>query len=685
MKKSMVVKVLFVIFILVSVALIGGFSLHEFHRNSEENLRSVGEIKRLEFDAGFKSEVALALQLSRSQVVVRHFEDPADETMRELALQEFQVYMDAFLGKSVFWLSVAEKDFYSDMAFSYHVDPSNPDDYWYNLTIFETDVYNFNINYNPTLGKTMLWVNVPVRNGSGTVVGMVGTGIPIGDFTDTMFSTLDKDIVMYFYNQQLEITGTRGDERLEDKVPVTDSLPELEGLNLAVDEVTFENMLSGTYMFLPFEEIGWTAVLHIPFTFGQFLRNSSKPLVIFLLVNFFIWLYATIRALVLPLRNLEGAVRNLTTEGADLSKRVPPTRNVVIDIFKGLIGGFNTFIENLQGAVTHVKQSNLILVEAGGRTADCVMDVLSSIDEANSCMGIVADNVNTQMESVDGTVRLVGDMVRDIGELYELVAVQTEGEQQAATVVEEMLRNISDVHHAVNDLVASFGELEGNADRGASAQKNVTLKIGEVFAESQMLQEANRVISSIASQTNLLAMNAAIEAAHAGEAGQGFSVVADEIRKLSENASKQSRTIGVQLKTILGSMAGINELSEELKSAFSLVSEGIRSTNLMVQEISTAMEQQAAGSDQMRMVVERVMDATMRTKTASESMAAENASIQREMEALQDATQSMKRNIDMMKERAGRVAITGNALFSLSSDTRKSIMEISSELEKFRT
>ena len=147
MKKSMVVKVLFVIFILVSVALIGGFSLHEFHRNSEENLRSVGEIKRLEFDAGFKSEVALALQLSKSQVVVRHFEDPADETMRELALQEFQVYMDAFLGKSVFWLSVAEKDFYSDMAFSYHVDPSNPDDYWYNLTIFETDVYNFNINY----------------------------------------------------------------------------------------------------------------------------------------------------------------------------------------------------------------------------------------------------------------------------------------------------------------------------------------------------------------------------------------------------------------------------------------------------------------------------------------------------------------------------------------------------------
>ena len=251
MKKSTKIKIAFVVFTLISITFISRFARYEFHKDSMELLEGVGEIKQLEFDAGFKSEVALALQLSKSSIVIQHFENPEDETIKARAWEEFETYMNSFLGKSIFWLSVLEKDFYSDMAFSYHVNPNNPDDYWYNLTIYETDVYNFNINYNSTLNKTMLWVNVPVRNNGGAVVGMVGTGIPIGDFTDIMFSTLDEDITMYFYNQQLEITGTRGNENLADKLLITSSLPELEGKELIYDELSFLNTVSGTYAVHP--------------------------------------------------------------------------------------------------------------------------------------------------------------------------------------------------------------------------------------------------------------------------------------------------------------------------------------------------------------------------------------------------------------------------------------------------
>lgn len=684
MKKSTKIKIAFVVFTLISIAFISRFARYEFHKDSMELLEGVGEIKRLEFDAGFKSEVALALQLSKSPIVIQHFENPEDETIKAMAWEEFEIYMNSFLGKSIFWLSVLEKDFYSDMAFSYHVDPNNPDDYWYNLTIYETDVYNFNINYNSALNKTMLWVNVPVRNNGGAVVGMVGTGIPIGDFTDTMFSTLDEDITMYFYNQQLEITGTRGNENLADKLLITSSLPELEGKELIYDELSFLNTVRGSYIFLPFKEIGWTAVLYVPYTFTQFLRHAIKPFVVFMLVNFFIWLYAVIKAFVIPMRALESAVHNLSSGEADLAKRVPPGKRTILDLFGNLIAGFNQFIENLQVAVTSVKKSNMSLVEAGGRTADCIMDVVSSIDMAYNFMLTVDDNIVKQLSNVDGTVRSAKKVISGISELNKMISIQSEGGSQAAIVVEELLRSISDVYSAVSQLVSSFDQLEESAEHGVNVQKNVTLKIGEIYAESQMLQEANRVISSIASQTNLLAMNAAIEAAHAGEAGQGFSVVADEIRKLSENASKQSRTIGVQLKTILDSMAGITELSEDLKSAFNRVSDGIRNTNIMVQEISTAMEEQSASSNQMRSVIGEVMEATMKTQTTSDVMASENASIQREIEALQDSAVSMKGNMDMMKMGAVRVQSIGTALSSLSNETRKSIMNISRELDKFK-
>lgn len=684
MKKSIRIKIAFVVFMVVSFTFIAMHASSEFHKVANEELKSIGELKKLEFKAGFDSEVAMALQLAKSPVVIKHFEDPSNEELKALAWEEFFTFKESFLGKNIFWVSVIEKDFYSDMEFSYHVDPNNPDDYWYNLTIFETDTYNFNVNYNAILDKTMLWLNVPVRNERKTVVGMVGTGIPFSDFIDVMYSTLDKKTELYFFNSLLELTGSNGEENLADKIPITEVLPELVGNELFVNETSFVNTLYGAYMFLPFQEVGWVAVLRIPFTWGEFARGSLKGIIVFFLVNLLIWLYACIKALILPLRELESAVKELNAGEANLQKRLRAGRGAVLDLFGNSISGFNQFIENLQSAITNVKKSNMSLVESGGRTADCIMDVVSSVDDTYNYMEIVDTNIGEQMTNVNGTVRSVNNIISGISELNKMVSIQSEGGKQAAIVVEELLRNIQDVYSAVNQLVASFGELEESAEHGASVQKNVTLRISEIFAESQMLQEANRVISSIASQTNLLAMNAAIEAAHAGEAGQGFSVVADEIRKLSENASKQSRTIGIQLTTILDSMAGITELSEDLRLAFDIVSDGIKNTNIMVQEISTAMEEQSAGSNQMRSVVEAVMEATMKTKTTSDAMASENATIQREIEALEESAISMKGNMDMMKENTIRVRAISTALSSLSNETRRSIMNISNELERFR-
>nr|MBP3282328.1 hypothetical protein [Treponema sp.] len=131
---------------------------------------------------------------------------------------------------------------------------------------------------------------------------------------------------------------------------------------------------------------------------------------------------------------------------------------------------------------------------------------------------------------------------------------------------------------------SSFGVLEEKAQAGIEKQGAVNEQIYEIERESKALQEANSVISGIAEMTNLLAMNAEIEAAHAGEAGKGFSVVANEIRRLAEDSGEQSRRIGEQLSKITRTIEEIVSSSKLASDALEDVFKEIDCTNKIVKE-----------------------------------------------------------------------------------------------------
>ncbi|WP_461252269.1 methyl-accepting chemotaxis protein, partial [Treponema sp. R8-4-B8] len=164
--------------------------------------------------------------------------------------------------------------------------------------------------------------------------------------------------------------------------------------------------------------------------------------------------------------------------------------------------------------------------------------------------------------------------------------------------------------------------------------------------ESEGLLQINRVMKDIASQTNLLSMNAAIEAAHAGDAGKGFAVVADEIRKLAESSSVQSKTISNVLNKIKGSIDKVGESTDTTLTRFDVIDKDIKTVTEQEENIRNAMEEQNEGSKQILEAVGRLNEITRQVKDESAQMLQGSREVIRERRNLENVTQEITGGIN---------------------------------------
>ena len=345
---------------------------------------------------------------------------------------------------------------------------------------------------------------------------------------------------------------------------------------------------------------------------------------------------------------------------------------------------FNETLEKIRKLVLSIKQQAAVLLNIGNDLASNMTETAAAINQITANIQSIKGRVINQSASVTETNATMEQITVNIDKLNTHVERQTSSVAQSSSAIEEMLANIQSVTQTLVKNAKNVTELTESSDVGRTGLQDVAADIQEIARESEGLMEINSVMENIASQTNLLSMNAAIEAAHAGEAGKGFAVVADEIRKLAENSSEQSKTISTVLMKIKESIEKITRSTDNVLNKFEAIDSGVRIVAEQEESIRNAMEEQGEGSKQILEAIGQVNEITQQVKGGSMEMLEGSKEVIQEGRNLEKVTEEITGGMNEMATGADQINIAVNQVNEISVKNRENIDILVQEVSRFK-
>jgi signal transduction histidine kinase/CheY-like chemotaxis protein len=290
MKDFVFFSVIFFIIILVAGSMAFIFSMRQIIRaNKGGELVQVLEIERLKLETFVNSEVSIALKMADSPTIKRHFINPSDPETRRMAYEEITAYRQAFAMDTVFWINDQDKIFYTGDK-SYRLDISNPYNNWYQEVMNSDDAYSLDINFNPNLNVTNLWINAPVYDDNSRPVGVVGTGVDVSSFVYRIYGGYSGRADFYFFNSSGEITGARDVTLVMSKVNINEMFYDA-GINIferaqklaAAETFSFDSPL-GKIALGTIPLLEWYSIAVMPDSFGDYDGAMTALFLVMLVV-----------------------------------------------------------------------------------------------------------------------------------------------------------------------------------------------------------------------------------------------------------------------------------------------------------------------------------------------------------------------------------------------------------------